>query len=824
MSTKKSQGSANLKKTSGSAQQKTTKKKSTKKKKPPMKKRIKGGFGKIKNRMLYQEVWVKGKEPPKFYSFEKKFRGLYIIFLFYSFVLIWGLSIPQNDLSVLVLDALTFGDPFTFGIAILLFFILLSFLLNIDKLRIFIFEGNHILKQAIFYIGLIAGIYLFLTLFVGTNFNFITALLILSMIWLFLLSSRFYINARRLSTKIESNFIKKYSVTRYGIALIVPFFILGLLVVVSLLYRSILVFISLDFFGATSPINAVNVYHTEMRLIMPLIYLSLILTLLFIIFEFIFTRSRAETKRAGGFDNFTFALIVMFIFAFQIFQITVFLLLRPETLAAVKASFGTGGSNTVFWIFLIEFAISMIFLVRIIKKLGRSLGWGVLLWKKDGLILFFLGCVFAQTLTRYALATGVQNQDLTFAGDILIMDRYIVSIIMIALLGLTLLVYYLKPHETSMFMRIQRETVSGEDKSMEIIYKLVRSEYIRRGESFPVNILEREMIKATQLSKGIVHSLLKRLSDKDMNINIFDKRDAKGNLTKFVEFISITEQFEKKSVAQKKAKEYLSKRLADTMAKERRTTQISTKDLKKTKATDQFISSLATGFSKKQQALEQEKQVAKQKTSTLFKIEVLSDDLKEKIKSIIRKEYLFRMENTVRFPEIYIPISQITGAIGAATKISNVYEILEEFEKKDAEIKLLNIPEAPGDKKIKLIPISDFHVSNSLEHFRPELYKEFKVNLFNNLNKSLKTKKTNAVISNLKRNLPKQNEKQIALVDLLTMLQNYYPAYDKELKYVPDRMKMINLIKKWSDTLSKITPTPAENSKNKKGKEKKSKT
>ncbi len=498
----------------------SAKKKPAKKKKPKLKQRMKDNLAKAKKKMIYQEVWVKGKEPPKFYSFEKKFRGLYFIFIFYSFIMIWAISVPENDASLIIIDLLTFGNPFMFGISIFIFFILLSFLLSIDKLRIFIFEGNHVVKQLVFYAGLIAGIYLLLTIFVGTSINYTTYLLVLSMVWLFLLSSRFYMNARKFSTKIESNFIKKYSRTRYGVALIVPFFILGLLIVFSLFYRSVLVFLALDFFGPNSPANAVMVYTTEMRLIMPLLYLSLVLTMLFIIFEFVFTRSRAETKRAGGFDNFTFALIVMFIFGFQIFQITIFLLLRPETIAAIKDAFGATGSTTVTYIFLFEFLISMYFLTRLIKKLGTTLGWGVLFWKKDGLILFFLGCVFAQTLTRFALTTQVPNQELTIAGDILLMDRYIVSIIMIALLGLTLLIYYLKPHETSMFMRIQRETVSGEDKSMDIIYKLIRSEYIRRGEMFPVNILERDMIKSTQLSKGLVYSLLKRLSDRDMNIKI----------------------------------------------------------------------------------------------------------------------------------------------------------------------------------------------------------------------------------------------------------------------------------------------------------------
>ena len=101
-----------------------------------------------------------------------------------------------------------------------------------------------------------------------------------------------------------------------------------------------------------------------MRLIMPLIYFSLILTLLFIIFEFVFTRRRAETKRAGLFDNFTFSLIILFIFFFQVFQLSLFLILNPVTITALKATVDAS-SSTVWFIFILEFAVSMYFLYRI---------------------------------------------------------------------------------------------------------------------------------------------------------------------------------------------------------------------------------------------------------------------------------------------------------------------------------------------------------------------------------------------------------------------------------------------------------------------------
>ncbi|MCK4781135.1 MAG: hypothetical protein KAT57_13130, partial [Candidatus Lokiarchaeota archaeon] len=263
-----------------------------------------------------------------------------------------------------------------------------------------------------------------------------TYLLTLAMIWLVLLSSRFYIYSRKFSTKIEARFIKKYSVSRYFFAVIIPFFILGVLIVISLFYRSFLVFLSLDFFGPKDPSGAVAVYNLEMTRIMPLIYFSLVMTLVFIIFEYVSTRRRAETKRAGTFDNFTFSLIVFFIFFFQILQISIYMLLQDETISAFQATIGATGS-VVSFIFVFEFIISMYFLYRIVKKLGKTLGWRILIFKKDGLILLFLACVFAQTLTRFSLASEIPNQIVTDVGVILMWDKYIISVLMIFFLGTT---------------------------------------------------------------------------------------------------------------------------------------------------------------------------------------------------------------------------------------------------------------------------------------------------------------------------------------------------------------------------------------------------
>ena len=148
------------------------------------KSRVKTGFY---DKIVHQEVYINGQEP-KSYSFEKKFFGLYFIFIFYSLVLILAINFPESNW----INILMFGNPFAFSNTIVAFFLVLSFLLSIDKLRIFIFEKHSAIKQLIFYCSLISSLYI-LFLYIGTGINFMTYLLTLAMIWLVLLSSRFYV-------------------------------------------------------------------------------------------------------------------------------------------------------------------------------------------------------------------------------------------------------------------------------------------------------------------------------------------------------------------------------------------------------------------------------------------------------------------------------------------------------------------------------------------------------------------------------------------------------------------------------------------------------
>ena len=725
----------------------------------------------IYQKVILKKIYLEGKEPPKSYAFSKKFIGIYALFFSISLILLIVMNISDITFS------LFFEQLFIVGNVIVALFILLSLLYSSDKLRDFIFEKHTCIKQLIIYLGAGIGFYFLFRMFFLLKLNLMTYLYFLSTIWLILLSIRFYMYSRKFATKLEAKFIAKYSLTRRFLAGISPYFILGLLIVLALFYRLVLVFISLDFFGPYDPQGAVAVYQIEMRIVMPLIYFSLIMTLLFIIFEFIFTRRKAETKRAGLFDNYTFSLIVFFIFFFQIFQITIFLLLRPETISALKATVGAT-SSTVSFIFIFEFLISMIFLYRVIKKLGRSLGWQIFLFKREGLILLILGCVIAQTLTRFGLEAQISNQEVSIIGNFLMYDKYIISIIMIIFLGATLLVYYLKPQSTSMFIRLQKETVDEEQEKLEIIYKLLKSEYIRRGEAYPIEILERELIKATKLPKNALYSLINELIDSDMDVIIRKIKDDYGITQKFIDFVSITEKFDKKEVAQRKAKSYLSKRLYETMTKKSPDLFKLNRDLESDKASDKFMSSLTNTYSKKlkDERLREKKQ---QETVISFTEKEIPESLKDLIIGILKKEYIYRIENNEKYPDFHFSISEIASIVQMETKITpgELYPILENLNTEDIELRLLKNSNEPEDKIIKFFPIADEALIYSLANFRPNEFNKIKIEVVNLFVKFLKRKKSKADISKLKRGVGKNTEEQRLWDSILKSLYNYYPLY-----------------------------------------------
>ena len=116
------------------------------------------------------------------------------------------------------------------------------------------------------------------------------------------------------------------------------------------------------------------------------------------------------------------------------------------------------------------------------------------------------------------------------------------------------------------------------------------------------------------------------------------------------------------------------------------------------------------------------------------------------------------------------------------------------MSKEDLELNLIANPVEPEDKKIDFLPIADDSMSFALANFREKDYSEIVITITKKFLANLKQKKTNTVIANLKRKIGKENDNQKGWTELLSVLYNYYPIYHKQLKYIPNRMKLMKLI------------------------------
>lgn len=766
-----------------------------------LKDKLKGALVRFKNKYIVRDVsnlYIKGKqEPPKSFAFNKEFLGLYAIFIMYSFLLILGINDPDN----LLISIITFGHPFVVGSSIVTLFLTLSLILNVNKIRYFLFGKYTIVKQIILYGSLLTG-YFLLFLFTYTWINYMSVLLALSLLWMVLLSSRYFIYSRKFATKIEARLVKKYSIQRYMGALIGPFVIIVILVFISYIYRTFLVWITLDIFGFYSPVKALAIYNTEMNIVMPFIYFSLVMTFVFIILEYFSTREKAKTKRVGTFDNFTFSLIIMFIFFFQLFQMIIFLLLMPETITLIREAFGAGGSAVSSFIFIFEFIISTIILYRIIIRLGKSYGWELLFFKRDGLILFFLGCIMSQSLTRFTLNNDIVNQNITFVGNILMAEKYIISVVMIIFLGLTLLIYYIKPHETSMFMSSAKFIVSKEEKSMDNVYKILKREYVKRGEPYPVEILERELIKSTKLSKSILYSLITRLAEKELDMRLEKKRDEEGNNVYWIDFLSITgKRYEKRSIAEKKTKRFLTEQLIEsTTNKNKKGLKNMSKGIKTNGAPDQLISSLSTSYERKK---EDEKKLneLKQKRKPTFKLDKISDDLIYALLEIIQEEYNSRIIDDKKYPELYPKISDVVEPIREQTNISagDLYPILNRINRRTSKLKLIRNPESPEDKKIWMRDLGDFKTCYKLEQFRPNEYLKLRKLLIENFCECLQYKYKKRTIDKLYSRITVGEKRDVVAKRWkgnLNFFKNHINEYHSNVLKRPEIKELCQHIKK----------------------------
>ena len=85
-----------------------------------------------------------------------------------------------------------------------------------------------------------------------------------------------------------------------------------------------------------------------------------------------------------------------------------------------------------------------------------------------------------------------------------------------------------------------------------------------------------------------------------MDILITEEKQDLGKPAKMIDFVSVTERFEKKGAAKQKARRYLSERLLETALEKNRKTSRLRSTAETGEATNSFISSLSTDFGKKQ--------------------------------------------------------------------------------------------------------------------------------------------------------------------------------------------------------------------------------
>ena len=520
----------------------------------------------------------------------KKFALLIILFLIYSFILI-------SNWDNVVFQIITIFNPYALAVSLVFTFFVLSILFLNTKFKEFMFGKFSILKQIPIFFGLLYGSFFLWRYLINTGWNMLPTLLILAMFWLIIQGVRVYDTSRRFASRMEARTLKRYSPIVNILIIIIPFLILIALTVGVWSYRYGLVWFTLDiitFLGGI-PTNAMWMYSVEMNTILPVLYISLIVIFVFLAVELIMTRLLVENRRMGVFDNFAFSLVVFFMYLYLIYQVSLYLILHSDTQAAL-ASIAAGAVSGTSYFFFFEFFISIVFLFRGIRVIGERIGGNVLFFNKDSIIMIFLATITAQTASRIPIFSAIPTQTVGSFRDLITLDHLLIPALIMLFLGLTLLIYYIRPQKTSMFLRTHKGIVDQDDAKREIIYEFLKREFIRRGEPFPLTDVDEQLMALTGSNKTTVRNIIQRdLDSQYMELQILSKGPRK-----FIEFISIHDSYERKSEAKDRAKEFMTERMLETL------TDAEKKDLGVSKGVSSdveerktFLSALDTSYKKK---------------------------------------------------------------------------------------------------------------------------------------------------------------------------------------------------------------------------------
>ncbi|MHA1519255.1 MAG: hypothetical protein ACTSRK_03640 [Promethearchaeota archaeon] len=670
----------------------------------------------------------------------KKMIFILLIFLIFSFTLFTEMNTAlfEDTFLLTALTFFTFDQPYIFGIAVSFTFIELSIINCNDKIHEWFFGKLYLLKQIIIIGGLMVGNF-YLALYLNDRFDLYSGLLILAMFWLIFQSVRIFNGAQTGATKSEAKISERYSPFLYFIAIITPFIILGVLTFLAWLFRALIVVFTLDYIGHPDIQQtdiALEIYGKEMGIIMPMIYTGLFFIFVLMIAQMILSRKRGATKRAGAYDNFSFGLIAFVMFLYSIYNMALYLFMDETFLQGFNTLLGSEShGNTAFFI---EYLITIFFLLWIVLDLHNQFEKGILFFTKDGLIMFLLGTIIAQTTARLGIASGIADVGSTLA-NVIKYDYMVLPWVILLFLGFTIIIYWIKPQEMSMFLHMSKSAVKEEDRGMENILRFLKREFIRRGEMYEIT---KDIIfslrKITAYPTGTIWSLIYRLHRQYIDVHLREDKDDQGKKRVYFDFLPITQRYQKSKAADKRAQAYLQNYFAQSlMKKPSKKIFLTKKKLSSSKQTDVFIQSLSFNYAKK---VRDEKNIKDQgitKSEEYFQDEWINREMDHETKNlvyeIVKKEYIRRMTRIVDYPnEFRFRISDIATTIEVATgvPVGRVFALLHSLAAENWNFQLsadfVDV-DHPDDRLVEFLPIDDWEVYDILREYRPRSLREIHV-------------------------------------------------------------------------------------------------
>lgn len=252
-------------------------------------------------------------------------------------------------------------------------------------------------------------------------------------------------------------------------------------------------------------------------------------------------------------------------FLYSLYNIALYLFLDPKFLEGFGKVLGsTSHSATAF---LVEFLITIVFLIWIVIDLHKQFEKGILFFTKDGMVLFLMGTIIAQTTARLGIVLGHSNIN-NLLANIIKYDYMVLPWVILLFLGVTIVSYWIRPQEMSMFLHMSKSAVRDQDKGMENILRFLKREFIRRGEKFEISPdIINSLRKITAYPSQVIWSLIYRLNDQYIDVHLQFEKDEQNKKIVYFDFLPITQRYSKSKEAEYRAKTYLSSYFVQSLQK-----------------------------------------------------------------------------------------------------------------------------------------------------------------------------------------------------------------------------------------------------------------